>query len=182
MSGLDRRWWIVGALVTVIAAVAIAWLLVGDDDDDGAADIAATSSTSTSTSSSESSTTVAPTSSTATATTATSTTSAGPPTVPPAVCVSSGPDEPETTAQLLYHAFTLGDRACADTLMTDEAAEALFAIPGAGGGWTFQGCVDGDEPEEVDCAYTFTGGSTHLGMRYGALAGWEVFEVFQVAD
>ncbi|MEQ1788776.1 MAG: hypothetical protein ABL966_17130 [Acidimicrobiales bacterium] len=97
--------------------------------------------------------------------------------------MSSAPDDPETTAQVVYEAFTLGDRACAANLATADAIDQLFSIPGAGGGWTFEGCFDQTDPEpHTQCAYRFEGGSTSFRMNYSETEGWTVYEVFQIAD
>ena len=97
--------------------------------------------------------------------------------------MSSGPDEPEPTAEVVYEAFTLDDRACAANLATAEALDQLFAIPGAGAGWTLDGCQDQDVPDpHTLCTYRFQGGSTSFRMSYSETEGWTVYEVFQVAD
>ena len=101
----------------------------------------------------------------------------------PALCVSSGPDEPEPTAEVVYEAFTLDDRSCAGNLATADAVDQLFAIPGAGEGWTFEGCAEQDDPDpHTLCSYRFEGGSTGFRMNYSETEGWTVYEVFQVAD
>ncbi len=165
----------------------------GDDDDDDDDDETSTTDTTGSTTTVEetttteepSTTTEAPaTTTTAPPTTTTTTTTTSPPsTVAPGLCQSSGPDDPETTAQVLYQAFTLDDRECAANLATEEAVDQLFAIPGRGGGWTFAGCFDQDEPDpHTQCSFTFDGGSTSFRMNFSKTDGWVVYEVFQVAD
>ena len=108
---------------------------------------------------------------------------APPATIDPARFVTSSPDDPDTTAELVYDAFTVGDRACASNVMTASALDQLFGIPGAGGGWTFMGCQDVEDPDpQTQCSYAFTGGSTTFRMNYSDTEGWTVFEVFQTAD
>lgn len=175
----DWRPWILGGLVALIVALGLALVFLDDDDE------STTTSDSTTTTEATTTTTEATTTTTAPTTTApTSTTTTSPPsTVDPARCVSSGPDEPEPTAQVVYEAFTLGDRGCAGNLATAEAIDQLFSIPGAGAGWTFEGCVPQDVPDpHTLCSYRFEGGSTSFRMSYSETEGWTVYEVFQVAD
>jgi hypothetical protein len=124
-------------------------------------------------------TTAAPTTTTAAPTT---TTAAPVTTIDPARCVSSEPDDPDITANVVYDAYTVNDRHCAANLMTSEALDDLFAIPGGGGGWEFRGCdeVPNPETDPTSCFYRFEGGSTKLDMQYDS--GWVVFAVTQTAD
>jgi hypothetical protein len=174
----DRRPWILAGLVALIVLIGLALLVLDDDDED----VASTAS-STTTSAAAADTTTAQSTTTASTATTTSTTASSPSTVPPGECVSSGPDEPEPVAQVVYEAFTLDDRACAENLATADAINQLFSIPGAGAGWTFEGCVDEDDPDpHTLCSYRFEGGSTSFRMSYSDTEGWTVYEVFQVAD
>jgi hypothetical protein len=171
----SNRWpMAIAALVALIAVLLIVLLLVSGGDDDEA-DVA----TSTSTTAEATTTTITR----ATTTTKATTTSASPAaTVAPGLCKSSPEDDPDTTAQVVYQAYTLGDEDCADKLMTAKARNQLFAIPGKGGGWTFQGCSEQDVPDpHTDCAFSFSGGATHFRMNHGS-GGWEVYEVFQTTD
>ena len=162
-----------------MVALGLALLLL-DDDDDTASTSDSTTTTDETTTTTEATTTTEP---TTTTTAPTTTTTAPPSTVDPARCVSSGPDDPEPTAEVVYEAFTLGDRACAENLATAEAIDQLFSIPGAGGGWTFEGCAPQDVPDpHTLCSYRFEGGSTSFRMSYSETEGWTVYEVFQVAD
>jgi hypothetical protein len=173
----DWRPWILGGLVAVVVLVGLALLLL-DDDDTASTTSSTTLETTTTT---EGTTTTAPT--TTTTAPPTTTTAASAVTVAPERCVSSPPDEPEPTAEVVYEAFTLDDRACAENLATDDAIDQLFSIPGRGAGWSFQGCVDQDEPDpHTLCSYRFDGGSTSFRMSYSETEGWTVYEVFQVAD
>lgn len=172
----DRRPWIIGGIVALIVLIGLAAVLLGGDDDE----TAATSTTSTTVE--DTTTTTAP---TTTPTTAPTTTTTSPPsTVAPGLCQSSPPDDPDTTAQVVYQAYTLGDRDCAANLATSEAIDQLFAIPGGGSGWSFAGCFDEDEPPDPDtvCAFTFEGGATNFRMNHSETEGWTVYDVFQVAD
>lgn len=173
----DWRPWILGGLVALVVALGLALVFLDDDETTTTSDSTTTTEETTTT---EATTTTAPT----TTTTAPTTTTTSPPsTVDPARCVSSGPDEPEPTAEVVYEAFTLGDRACAGNLATAEAIDQLFSIPGAGAGWTFEGCVPEDVPDpHTLCGYRFEGGSTSFRMDYSDTEGWTVYEVFQVAD
>jgi hypothetical protein len=174
-----RNWrpWILGGLAALVVALGLALVFL-DDDETTTTD--STTTTEETTTTEATTTTPAPT----TTTTAPTTTTTSPPsTVDPARCVSSGPDEPEPTAEVVYEAFTLGDRACAGNLATAEAVDQLFSIPGAGAGWTFEGCVPQDVPDpHTLCSYRFEGGSTSFRMSYSDTEGWTVYEVFQVAD
>jgi hypothetical protein len=178
----DRRPWILGGLVALIVAVALAVLLLGDDDDETATgDTTTTSAEETTTSTTAPTTTTA--APTTTTTAPTTTTSAPPTTIDPARCTSSPPDDPEPTAEIFFEAYTVGDRSCAGQVGTADAVDTLFAIPGGGAGWTFQGCAEEDDPEpHTVCAYSFEGGSTAFRLAYGEFDGWTVYEVFQVAD
>lgn len=173
----DRRPWIIGGLLVLILVVGLAAIFLGGDDDT-AADATTTTTTTTEPTTTTTTTTTAP-----TTTTTAPTTTSPPPTVAPGLCTSSAPDDPETTAQVVYQAYTLGDQECASNLMTSDALDDLFAIPGGGSGWTFAGCFDEDEPDpHTLCAYTFLGGATDFRMNYSDTEGWTVYEVFQVAD
>lgn len=175
----DRRPWIIGGLLALIVLSGLAVLLFGGDDDETAA------STTTSTTVQETTTTTATTTTTVPTTNTTAPTTTSPPsTVAPGLCQSSAPDDPDTTAQVVYQAYTLGDRDCAANLTTSEAIDQLFAIPGGGSGWSFAGCFDEDEPPDPDtlCGFTFEGGVTHFRLNYSETEGWTVYEVFQVAD
>jgi hypothetical protein len=161
----DRRPWIIGGLLALILLVGLAILLLGGDDE--------TADTTTTTTTEPTTTTTAP----------TPTTTAPPSTIAPGLCVTSDPDEPEPVAQVVYQAYTVGDRACAEALATADAVDQLFAIPGGGGGWSFAGCFDEDVPDpHTICSFTFEGGSTSFRMNYGEFEGWTVYEVFQTAD
>jgi hypothetical protein len=185
----DRRPWIIGGLVALIVLLVIALLLLGGDDDgdDTAGDTTTSSTTSSSTTSS---TTTSSTSSTTTSTTAppattTTTTNVPPSTADPDECREEGqdPEAPEPAAEAVFDAWTRGDVACASELMTDDALDELFSRSGAGATDVFQGCFEVDEPDPaIDCAFTYPGGSTHYLMNFSDTDGWQVFDVFQVAD
>ena len=178
-GGPDRRVWIIVALLVVIAALLAVLLLAGDDDDDDDATGGTSTSLSTSTSS--------PTSTTAPSTTeaTTSTTEATAVTLDPEDCAAAGegPAQPGIAAETVFEAWTLGDEACADLLMTDDALAELFSRDGTDAADQFQGCTEVDEPDpHADCAFTYEGGSTHYLMQYSATDGWQVFAVEQSAD
>jgi hypothetical protein len=176
----DWRPWVIGGLVALIVLLGLAIVLLGGDDETASDGTTTTTTepTTTTTTTEPTTTTTAPT------TTASTTTTTSPPaTVAPGLCVSSAPDDPDTTAQVVYQAYTLGDRACAGNLATATAVDQLFAIPGGGGGWTFQGCFDEEVPDpHTVCSFTFEGGSTSFRMSYSDTEGWTVYEVFQTAD
>lgn len=181
-DGPDRRGWILAALLVAVVLAGIAALLLGGDDDESSA---TTTSTTTSTtvadtsSTSSSSTTASSTSTTA----ATTTTTAPPVTVAPALCASGEPDDPDHSVQVLYQAYTVRDRDCAEAIATADAVDTLFSIPGYGDGWEYQGCTEQELPEpHLDCAYTFTGGATHIRIRHSESDGWVAYEVYQTAD
>lgn len=180
----DRRPWIIGGLLALLLLVGLAIVLLAGGDDDGTAADATTTSTTaapdTTTTTEGTTTTAAPT----TTTTAPTTTTTSPPTtVAPGLCVSSAPDDPETTAQVVFQAFTLDDRDCAGNLMTSDALDQLFGLPGRGQGWSFAGCFDQEEPDpHTQCSYTYEGGATNFQMSYSETDGWTVYDVSQVAD
>jgi len=149
----DRRLWIIVALLVAIVIVLVLLLLLRDDDGDGDA---------------------------------TTTTAAAPPvTADPAQCREAGsdPGNPNPAAQAVFIAWTRGDEACARELMTDQAFDQLFARDGRDATDDFQSCVEEEVPEPVmDCAFTYPGGATHYVMRFVPTGGWEVVEVYQVAD
>lgn len=156
-------------------------LLLGGDDDDPPTTTTTTSSTTTSTTASTT-TTTAPTTTTTT-TAPTTTTTATPTSIDPARCASSAPEDPRPTAQVVYDAYAIGDRGCASNLMTSDALDALFDIPGGGAGWQLMGCEDVEDPDpQTWCSFAFEGGSTTFRMAYGEAEGWTVFGVFQTAD
>jgi hypothetical protein len=175
----DRRPWIIVSLLLLVVAAGLAVLLLQDDDDTTSTESSTTSSTA-----EETTTTGETTTTTSSTTTTTAPTTTSPPaTVTPGLCVSSGPDEPEAPAQVVYQAYTLGDRDCAANLATSDAIDQLFSIPGGGGGWSFAGCFDQEDPEpHTQCSFTFEGGSTSFRMNYSDTEGWTVYEVFQLAD
>ena len=180
------------ALLAVLAVASVALASCGDDDattaptteaDDGGTTSTTQGTTTTeasTTTTAEGTTTTAPTTSTTAPTTSTSAT---PTTIDPARCVSSAADDPDPTAEVVYEAYTVGDRSCAGNLATADALDALFAIPGGGGGWSFEGCSEQASPApHTLCSYRFEGGSTGFRMDYSETEGWTVYEVFQVAD
>lgn len=177
----DRRPWIIAALLGLIALVAILLLLLGGDDDDDSPGTTTTTTT-------ESTTTTEPTTTTTETTTTTTeapTTSAAPPvTADPAQCTElGGSTDPEPVAQAVFIAWTRGDTACADPLMTDDAMDELFSRDGSSASDVFQGCTEVDEPDiHWDCAFTYPGGSTHYLLQDSAIDGWQVYDIEQVAD
>ena len=177
----DRRPWILAAVLGLIVLAALLLFLFNDDDDDDVSADSTTTTESTTTTTESTTTTTAPTSTTTTA--PTTTTTATPTTVDPARCVTSAADDPDTTAELVYDAYTLDDRACASNVMTASALDDLFGIPGAGAGWEFMGCEEVEDPDpQTWCSYRFEGGSTTFRMNYSDVEGWTVFGVFQTAD
>lgn len=187
----DRRLWIaVGVLAAIVVILAAIVLLGGDDDGD---DDEATTSTSVAADETTTSSTAATTTTEAEATT---TTTAAPPTTTttsgttsvtadPEQCREAGsdPTDPESPAQAVFIAWTRGDAACAQELMTDDAFDELFSRDGADAEDVFQGCFEVTEGDpHIDCAFTYPGGSTHYRMNFSPTDGWQVFEVYQVAD
>lgn len=181
-DGPDRRGWILAGLLAAVVLAGLAALLVGDDDESTASGTSTTTSTTVADTSTTSSSTTTTPSTTTTAPPATTTT-APPVTVAPALCTSGEPDDPDHSVQVLYQAYTVRDRDCAEAIATDDAVDSLFSIPGYGDGWEYQGCTEQDVPDpHLDCAYTFTGGATHLRIRYSETDGWVAYEVYQTAD
>lgn len=189
--GLDpRRWWLLGLPGTVIVAGIAIILLGGDDDGEPVTSIAATT---TSTTIVTDTTVLIPATTTAPpATTAPQTTSTDPPavtatpkvTVEPSRCTgNTSPDEPEPVATVLYEAWSLGDRECAELVATDTVVEDLFDISGEGASWDFQGCEPVEDPEPyLDCSFTYEGGAAHMTLVFGEIEGWLVTALGFVAD
>lgn len=179
-GGGDQRWWLLAILLVVALLIGGAALLLGGDDDDEAVDASTTTSTTVATTTTSSSTT---TTEATTTTAAPTTTEAPPPTVAPATCVSGDPDDPSSSVEVMYEAFTLDDRDCAEKVATNDAVDALFAIPGDGSDWVDQGCSEEEVPDpHVSCAYTFPGGATHFRTSHNDVDGWVIYEVFQTTD
>ncbi|NLD78485.1 MAG: hypothetical protein GX643_17675 [Acidimicrobiales bacterium] len=195
----QRRLWIIAAILAVIAVIAVALLfttILDEDDDDPVAttDSSLVESTTTSTSSTSTTSTTTSTTtttsepeeeSTTTAPDTTTTTSEPPITADPAQCRDAGADPtyPDSAAQAVFIAWTRGDTACARELMDDEAFDQLFSKSGAEATDDFQGCWETDEVgPNSDCAFTYEGGSTHYVMRFSPTDGWQVSEIYQVAD
>jgi hypothetical protein len=175
----------VGLTVLAVALIAFVVFALGGDDDDG--DTSSTTSTTSSTSSTVASTTstTEPAATTTTTAGASTTTAVPPVTAVPAQCAEAGsdPSDPGPAAQAVFIAWTRGDTACAAELMTPEAQASLFARDGSGATDMYQGCSEVTEPDpEMDCAFTYEGGSTHYRMNFSPTDGWTVFEVYQVAD
>lgn len=180
-GGGDRRWWILGGLLLVVILIGLAALLLGGDDDDVEAvdDTTTTTEEPTTTTAEETTTTTE-----ATTTSSSSTTTEAPKTtVAPAKCRSGAPDDADSSVQVMYEAFTLDDRACAEKVATNDAVDQLWAVPGNGGGWEYQGCEEQELPDpHLSCAYTFPGGATHFRTSYNDVDGWLIYEVFQTTD
>ncbi len=185
-GGGDRRGWILGGLVALILVLGVATLLVSSDDDTNEAtgDTTTTTVEDTTTTSSSTTTTVE-----ATTTTeeedddATTTTEATRSTVAPDRCDAMDSDDPGAGVEVLFEAYQLDDRVCAYQLGTVKAVDKLFAIPGRGAGWNYQGCAPGEDTDPfIECAYTHDGGATYFRTSYSDAEGWQVFEVYGVAD
>jgi hypothetical protein len=205
--GPPTRLWVVAGILAVVAVVAIALLVIstGDDGDDGSSEVATGTSappgtdqpgTDTAPTTAEASDPAPTTATTVDAPGSTSTEApegpttepteptAPPVTADPAQCRDVATDtDPEYPAQAVFVAWTRGDRACAQELMSDEALGQLFARDGSDATDVFQGCSEVDDGDpHFDCAFSYEGGSTHFRMRYSPTVGWQVFEVYQVAD
>ena len=59
----------------------------------------------------------------------------------------SAPDDPDTTAEVVYDAYTVGRPRLRVEPDDRDALDELFGIPGAGGGWTFMGCEEVEDPD-----------------------------------
>ena len=184
----DNSWlpWAIAGVLAAIVLVLVLLLLVNDDDDD-TSDLATsvTSSTTSTTAPATTTTLAATTTSGAPAAVSTTTSTAAPgPTIAPARCTGdTDPAKPALPAMTLYDAWRIGDRDCAEKVATDAAVDTLFKLKAGGPDWEFQGCTEVDEPDpHGDCAFTYEGGSTHFKQRYSDTSGWEIFEVYQVAD
>ncbi len=176
----DRRGWLLAGLLAAVVVVGLLAFALDDDEEDATSDATTTTTAVESTTSSSASSTTEATTTTASTTT---TTESPAPTVAPGLCTSGAPDDPDHSVQVLYQAYTLNDRDCAEQLGTPSAVDELFAIPGGGGGWQYQGCTEQTDPDpHLDCAFTFTGGATHFRTNYSDIDGWVVFDVYQIAD
>lgn len=178
-----RWWWFIAVLIAVIVILLLVLLLGGGDGDDDGSD----TTTSTEVEPDETTTTTTEAETTTSSSPATTSTTAGTTdvTADPAQCADAGsdPTNPEPAAQAVFIAWTRGDTACAEELMSDDALAALFARDGTDATDVFQGCFEQDEPDpHMDCAFTYEGGSTHYRMDFSPTDGWQVDEVYQVAD
>ncbi|HSO95516.1 MAG TPA: hypothetical protein VLV81_05690 [Acidimicrobiia bacterium] len=107
---------------------------------------------------------------------ATSTTAA---TVPPttgATVPAGGCTTPTLAARAVVTAWTASDRTGAGQCATPDAVATLFAHPGHGAGWTFQGC-DGPDPGVPVCTFVYPGGVARLTLQGTEAAGWSVDQV-----
>ncbi|HEV2069822.1 MAG TPA: hypothetical protein VGR26_08515 [Acidimicrobiales bacterium] len=181
--GLDRRlWWILG-VVGVILVIAIVYLLA--DGDDGGGVVASLDTTTTTVVTATTTPSAVPsTARTRSAPQTTATAALTPMTVAPGRCTGTiAPDQPEPVAMVLYEAWTIADRGCAERVATDAVVDELFDASGAGASWDFQGCMAISEPEPyVDCAFTYEGGSAHMTLVFGEIEGWLVTDIGYVAD
>lgn len=190
----ERQLWVIAAVLAVIAVIAVALLvttILDDDDDDSVATtdsslVETTTSTSSSSTSTSTTTTSEPEATTTTSEPeqATTTSTSPPVTADPAECRDAGSDpDPDAAARAVSLSWTRGDSACARELMSGEAFDELFSRSGTGATDEFQGCSETDEVGPIfDCAFTYEGGSTHFVMQLSPAGGWQVTEVYQVAD
>lgn len=154
--GLDRRlWWVLGVVGAILLAGTVYLRTDGDDDGEAVSALdTTTSNTSTTQVSSTTTSVAAP--STAPHRTAPETTDPAAPepaVVAPARCTgNTAPDQPEPVAMVLYEAWTIADRGCAERVATDTVVEGLFDVSGAGASWDFQGCLAISEPEATSTA------------------------------
>ncbi len=183
--GLDRRLrWLLG-VVAAILLVGIVYLLTdGDDDGETVASLESTTTSTTVVTATTASSAVPSTARPRSAPKTTVTAAPTPMTVAPARCTGTiTPDQPEPVAMVLYEAWTIADRGCAERVATDTVVEGLFEVSGAGASWDFQGCLAISEPEAyVDCAFTYEGGSAHMTLAFGEIEGWLVTDIGYVAD
>lgn len=96
-------------------------------------------------------------------------TSAG--TVPTAACTT-----PTLAARAIVAAWMASDRGAAGQCATPDAVATLFAHPGNGAGWTFQGC-GGPDPGVPVCTFNYPGGVGRLTLHGTEAAGWSVDHV-----
>jgi hypothetical protein len=89
---------------------------------------------------------------------------------------------PEDAATTLFNAWTAGDQAAASRCATPEAVGTLFAHPGAGAQWTFQGCNGGNDPGVPICQYSYEGGAANFTENGSEATGWKVVSVGYIAD
>lgn len=202
--GPDRRIIIISVLVGALVLMVIALIVVRADGD---GDVVATESTTTTTTTTSTTTTrvaestspsepvttptTAPTTtttrpSTTTTTASTTTTTAPPPvTIAPNRCRgTTGPNDPDTVAVVFYDAWRVDDRNCAAEIASDGAIATLFQVDGSDARWVEQGCGPHDDAPEphTDCVFSYEGGAAFFEMRFGAIDGWQVFNVRFVAD
>ena len=103
------------------------------------------------------------------------------PTVPangggPSVTVGIICITPTDAAQAVVSAWQAGDAAAAARCATAGTVSTLFAHPGAGAGWTFQGC-DGPDPGVPICTFDYPGGHASLTLQGTEAQGWKVAQV-----
>jgi hypothetical protein len=92
-------------------------------------------------------------------------------TVPTASCTT-----PTLAARAIVDAWLAGDRTAAGRCATPDAVAMLFAHPGHGAGWTFQGC-DGPDPGVPVCTFAYPGGVGRLTLHGTEAAGWSIDNV-----
>jgi hypothetical protein len=109
--------------------------------------------------------------------TTTGATSATPPaTGGPGVTIGIICTTPADASQTLVRAWTAGDANGAARCATPSAVSTLFARPGRGAGWSFQGC-DGPDPGVPQCAFSYPGGRASFTLMGTEAQGWSVTSV-----
>lgn len=109
---------------------------------------------------------------------------AGPSTVsgPDVTAKAGGPQSAEEAARALYDAWRADDHVAAQDVSEMDAHRTLFATPGEGADWAFQGCDGAGADRVFDCAFTYEGGAAQMRVALTGLYGWRVLEVAFTAD
>lgn len=96
---------------------------------------------------------------------------------------TKGGASPEAAAKAVYRAWRYHDRASALRVATAAPVKKLFRTRASGPRWTFQGCVEKDEPDpHFDCAYRYEGGAAIMAVSDSDAFGWFVTKLTFIAD
>jgi hypothetical protein len=87
------------------------------------------------------------------------------------VCIT-----PSDASQAVVSAWQAGDEAAAGRCATPSAVSTLFARPGRGAGWAFQGC-GGPDPGVPSCTFRYAGGQATFTLMGTEAQGWKVGKV-----
>lgn len=94
-----------------------------------------------------------------------------------------GGSTPQAAAKAFYRAWRYHDRAAASKVAEKAPVKKLFRTRASGPGWTFQGCVEKDNPDpHFDCSYSYEGGGAIMAVADSDAFGWFVTKISFIAD